>query len=160
MFSRILNSEFLFFSVQITVILSNHNLFWLMKINLGQIKANDKFHGRSLGFVDSRFVKTCDELIIGHVEVLWGALGRVQIRKMPGLVCLWKEKIIRQHQKMSWNLHLRYYIFLVNLPVFLCSEQEIGGHTLRITVISALLTNGFSLEGFKNSLEIRIYEFF
>ena len=59
-----------------------------MKIHLRQIKANDKFHGISSGFVDSRFVKTCDELVIGHVEVLCGALGRVQIRKMPGLVCL------------------------------------------------------------------------
>ena len=42
----------------------------------------------SSDFVASRFVKTCDELVIGHVEVLCGALGRVQIRKIPGLVCL------------------------------------------------------------------------
>ena len=59
-----------------------------MKVHLGQIKANHKFHGKSSGFVDSRFVKTCGELVIGHVEVLYGALGRVQTRKMAGLVCL------------------------------------------------------------------------
>ena len=38
-----------------------------MKIHLQQIKANDKFHGKSSGFVDSEFVKTCDELVIGVV---------------------------------------------------------------------------------------------
>ena len=38
-----------------------------MKIHLEQIKANDKFHGeKKSGFVDSEFVKTCDELVIGH----------------------------------------------------------------------------------------------
>ena len=35
-----------------------------MKIHLEQIKANDKFHGKNSGFVDSEFVKTCDELVI------------------------------------------------------------------------------------------------
>ena len=35
-----------------------------MKIHLEQNKANDEFHGFS-GFVDSGFVKTCDELVIG-----------------------------------------------------------------------------------------------
>ena len=34
-----------------------------MKIHLEQI--NDKNGGKS-GFVDSGFVKTCDELVIGH----------------------------------------------------------------------------------------------
>ena len=32
-----------------------------------KIKANDKFHGKNSGFVDSGFVKTCDELVIGLV---------------------------------------------------------------------------------------------
>ena len=37
-----------------------------MKIPLKQIKANNKFHGeKKSGFVDSGFVKTCDELVIG-----------------------------------------------------------------------------------------------
>jgi hypothetical protein len=36
-----------------------------MKIHLGQIKANDKFHAKDSDFVDSEFVKTCDELVIG-----------------------------------------------------------------------------------------------
>ena len=37
-----------------------------MKIYLEQIKANDKFYGgKKSGFVDSGFVKTCDELVIG-----------------------------------------------------------------------------------------------
>ena len=35
-----------------------------MEIYLEQIKANDKFHENNLGFVDSGFVKTCDELVI------------------------------------------------------------------------------------------------
>ena len=39
-----------------------------MRIPLEQIKAKDKFHGKSSGFVDSRFVKTCDELAIGVVD--------------------------------------------------------------------------------------------
>ena len=38
-----------------------------MKIHLELLKANDKFHGKNnSGFVDSGFVKTCDELVIGH----------------------------------------------------------------------------------------------
>ena len=36
-----------------------------MKIHLEQIKANDKYHGKNSGFVDSGFVKTCDEFVIG-----------------------------------------------------------------------------------------------
>ena len=36
-----------------------------MKIHLEQIKAINKFHGQNSGFVDSGFVKTCDELDIG-----------------------------------------------------------------------------------------------
>ena len=36
-----------------------------MKIQLEQIKANDKFYVKKLGFVDLGFVKTCDELVIG-----------------------------------------------------------------------------------------------
>ena len=51
--------------MQITVILAFHNFFFdsSMKFHFGQIKANDKFHGISSDFVDSRFVKTCDELV-------------------------------------------------------------------------------------------------
>ena len=37
-----------------------------MKFHLEQIKANDKFPGICLDFVDSGFVKTCDELVIGN----------------------------------------------------------------------------------------------
>ena len=36
-----------------------------MKIHLEQIKASDRFHWKSSGFVDSGFVKTCDNLVIG-----------------------------------------------------------------------------------------------
>ena len=37
-----------------------------MKIHSEQIKTKDKFHGeKKSGFVDSGFVKTCDELVIG-----------------------------------------------------------------------------------------------
>ena len=34
-----------------------------MKIHLEQIKTNNKFHGKYADFVDSGFVKTCDELV-------------------------------------------------------------------------------------------------
>ena len=37
-----------------------------IKIHIKQIKANDTFHGeKKSGFVDSGFVKTCNELVIG-----------------------------------------------------------------------------------------------
>ena len=39
-----------------------------VKNNLEQIKASEKFHGKISGFVDSGFVKTCDELVIGQKE--------------------------------------------------------------------------------------------
>ena len=37
-----------------------------MKIHLEQIKTNHKYHEKNSGFVDSEFVKTCDELVIGR----------------------------------------------------------------------------------------------
>ena len=39
-----------------------------MKIHLEQIKSNDRLHEKSSGFVDSEFVKTCDELVIGDTN--------------------------------------------------------------------------------------------
>ena len=38
-----------------------------MKIHLGQIKVSAKFHVKNSGFVDSGFVKTCDELVVGFL---------------------------------------------------------------------------------------------
>jgi hypothetical protein len=35
-----------------------------MKNHSEQIKTNDKFHGKNSVFVNSGFVKTCDELVI------------------------------------------------------------------------------------------------
>ena len=35
-----------------------------MKIHLYEIKTNYKFYGKNSGFVDSEFVKTCDEFVI------------------------------------------------------------------------------------------------
>ena len=35
-----------------------------MKFHLEQMKNNDKFDGKNSGFLDSGFVKTCDELVI------------------------------------------------------------------------------------------------
>ena len=52
-----------------------------MQIHLGQIKRNDKFHGKHSGFVDSGFVKTCDELVIGQPTHLH--MTQEQIRKLP-----------------------------------------------------------------------------
>ena len=55
------------------------------------------------------------------------------------------------------------HIYLVYLPIFIRSEKKIVGHALCIAVISALLTSLFfsdSLDGFRNLLELRIYEFF
>ena len=37
-----------------------------MKIHLEQIKANNTFHEKNSGFVDSGFVKTCDEHVKGY----------------------------------------------------------------------------------------------
>ena len=31
------------------------------------MKTNEKIHGKNSGFIDSGFVKTCDELVIGLV---------------------------------------------------------------------------------------------
>ena len=43
-----------------------------------QIKANDKFHGKkNAGFVNSGFVKTCDELVIGHGNIQLSSPVRV-----------------------------------------------------------------------------------
>ena len=39
-----------------------------MKIKLEKIKTNNKFHWENSGFVDSGFVKTCDEFVIGLVS--------------------------------------------------------------------------------------------
>ena len=39
-----------------------------MTKHLEQIKTNDKFHGMNVGFVDSGFVKTCDELAIDETN--------------------------------------------------------------------------------------------
>ena len=36
-----------------------------MKLHLEQVKTNDILHGRYSDFVDSGFVKTCDEFVIG-----------------------------------------------------------------------------------------------
>ena len=40
-----------------------------MKIHLAQMKANYRFHGKNSDFVDSGFVKTCDELVIDLFEM-------------------------------------------------------------------------------------------
>ena len=42
-----------------------------MKIHIEQIKANNRFHGeKKSSLVDSGFVKTCDELVIGPIMTL------------------------------------------------------------------------------------------
>ena len=44
-----------------------------MKIYLEQIKTNGNFHGKkSSFFVDSELVKTCDELVIGLRQLIFG----------------------------------------------------------------------------------------
>ena len=35
-----------------------------MKIHVEQIKTNEKIHRKNLDFVDSGFVKTCDEFVV------------------------------------------------------------------------------------------------
>ena len=61
------NSAKLIFASKITELYWHFIIYFdfLMEIYLEQIKANDKFHENNLGFVDSGFVKTCDELVIG-----------------------------------------------------------------------------------------------
>ena len=39
-----------------------------MKIHLEYIKNDNKFHGKCSGFIDSEFVKICDELVKGYGE--------------------------------------------------------------------------------------------
>ena len=47
-----------------------------MKIHLQQIKTNDKFHGKKSGFVNSGFVKTCDEFVIEEENEVAGSKSR------------------------------------------------------------------------------------
>ena len=45
-----------------------YNLFWFLSENpfiTDQNKQNKKYLGKYSGFVDSEFVKTCDELVLG-----------------------------------------------------------------------------------------------
>ena len=47
-----------------------------MIINLEHINTNNKFRAeKKLGFVDSEFVKTCDELVIGQVHLMVGKIS-------------------------------------------------------------------------------------
>ena len=46
-----------------------------MKVQLEQIKPDDKFHGKYSGFVDSEFVKTCDELVKGYHQKTFSSSG-------------------------------------------------------------------------------------
>ena len=41
------------------------DFFIFIQIGSGHTVADDKFHGKYSGFVDSGFVKTCHELVIG-----------------------------------------------------------------------------------------------
>jgi deoxyribodipyrimidine photolyase len=45
-----------------------------MKIHSENIKAIEKFHGNYSGFIDSEFVKTCNELVIGP-DLRFGSLS-------------------------------------------------------------------------------------
>ena len=51
---------------KITVILAFYNPFWFFKILLEQMKTNKMIYLKKSDFVDSGFVKTCDELVIGY----------------------------------------------------------------------------------------------
>ena len=51
-----------------------------MKIHLEQ---NDKFHYKKSGFVDSGFVKTCDELVIGLVFVAYFGISSALTLMLP-----------------------------------------------------------------------------
>ena len=82
-----------------------------MKIHLEQFWAKDKFYGKKSGFVDSGFVKTCNELVIGY------NIGRNitndnknafndHIKKCPGdkpycKVSTYGKKVARN---ISWNV--------------------------------------------------------
>ena len=51
-----------------TVVLAFYNLFWFLNKNLYRKLKIGKFHGeKKSDFVDSGFVKTCDELVIDSV---------------------------------------------------------------------------------------------
>ena len=46
-----------------------------MKINLEQVRTNNKFHGKKSGF-DSKFVKICDELVLEEENEVTGSKSR------------------------------------------------------------------------------------
>ena len=53
-----------------------------MKIHLEQIKTNSKFHGgKKSCFVDSGFVKTCDELVIECDKCDYRTNGKQQLKR-------------------------------------------------------------------------------
>ena len=59
-----------FFEKNSSYLLHRHLLIYFnfsIKIYLGQLKTNDKFHGKKIGFCRFEFVKTCDKFVTDFV---------------------------------------------------------------------------------------------
>ena len=75
-----------------------------MKIHLEQIKATDKFHGKNSGFVDSGFVKTCDELVI-DLEDEDPVQGEAYINRAAQLQTQTKDSRLQILYKVKYDFH-------------------------------------------------------
>ena len=70
-----------------------------MKIHVKQIKTNDKFRGKN--FVDSGFVITCDELVIGHTTKKEKHFVHQELKKKQELLLVVKNWNVEYVQKYS-----------------------------------------------------------
>ena len=73
-----------------------------MKIHLKRIKANVKFHGKNTGFVDSGFVKTWDELVIGQ------EICHMWLRKLWHQWHYWCHNFLSHMWHMTYVPHIIY----------------------------------------------------
>ena len=88
-----------------------------MKIHLKRIKANDKFHGKNAGFVDSGFVKTSDELFIVVTENIDDLQNEVDAcGKTPPSTPVVEEMVTKKAaaaafigQKLNQNVHFQKF---------------------------------------------------
>ena len=69
------------------------NVYWDFISYFEQIKQTANFHGKNSGFVNSGFVKTCDELVIG----LWPTWTMCRIELCPSQI-LWGAGTSNQRQ--------------------------------------------------------------
>ena len=92
-----------------------------MKIHLKQIKANDKFYRKKKSsFVDSGFVKTCDELVRNKSESV-----KREIRKTKKYYDIKEEREKKEKIRIFWttekssvSVHFSFANFFYIIPAF------------------------------------------